>query len=463
MNHFYADFCAKIIQKINMVGDETSSMSAILEDVCQFFGFACAYVYQADYSGIFHKKHYYQLCELEYLEDDMDLKDILGEVLLRELAQENVVMFSGDSKKTPLQQKLGDIFNANTLILNMIKDQNSGLIAFIGLADRRGANRQVQIDNNSSAILSLLANQINLEISQTRTTNAEKALSNVLDHVGIDIYVNDYYTHDILYVNKSMAKPYGGIDQMLGKKCWGVIFNDKTEECLFCPQPRLLDDSGNPSKMYSWDYQRPFDGSWFRVLSSAFPWVDGRMAHLVASVDITESKKNELLIQQMAEYDHLTGLANRRKMLDEVEAFLADSTLFGDSWYMLFCDLDGFKQINDTYGHRAGDQLLRDIGKRLQNNSLFNRNIYRHGGDEFVALLSGKWSKTYLVEVIQNLMAEFTGSCEYENHTISCGCSIGVAHFPSDGNTLDVLLDRADIAMYEAKNDGKGTVKFYSN
>ncbi len=309
----------------------------------------------------------------------------------------------------------------------------------------------------------LLVNAVKLEVYETGVKNAEHILSQVLDHTCIDIYVNDFYTHEILYVNKSMAAPYGGVEKMLGKKCWASIFDDKTEPCAFCPQLKLIDEEGNPTNTYSWDYQRPFDGSWFRVFSSAFPWIDGKLAHLVASVDITENKQNELLVQKLANCDALTGLANRRKLLKDIDSFIVDESLFGKEWCMLFCDLDGFKQINDTLGHAAGDALLKEVSSRLGKSSLVRCRPYRNGGDEFVVLLS--WAERYedIFTSINGIMKDFIDPCSFDGQTISCGCSIGAVKYPLDGITSNELLHNADLAMYEAKTAGKGTVRFYNN
>ncbi len=100
---------------------------------------------------------------------------------------------------------------------------------------------------------------------------------------------------------------------------------DKVKPCDFCPQPKLVDQHGEPSKIYSWDYQRPFDGAWFRVLSGTFRWLDGRLAHVVSSVDITENKNNEALIARLANYDPLTNLPNRRKLMADCEHLIQEA------------------------------------------------------------------------------------------------------------------------------------------
>lgn len=114
-----------------------------------------------------------------------------------------------------------------------------------------------------------------------------------MNNMGVDIYVNSFDSHDMLYANESMAAPYGGIEHFEGKKCWQALYTDKTGECEFCPKRHLIDENGLPTKVYSWDYQRPFDKCWFRVFSAAFAWIDGQMAHVITSVDIDHQKKIE--------------------------------------------------------------------------------------------------------------------------------------------------------------------------
>ena len=107
------------------------------------------------------------------------------------------------------------------------------------------------------------------------------------------MYVNSHIIHDMLYANESMAAPYGGIEHFEGKKCWQALYKDKTGECEFCPKKHLIDENGQPTKVYSWDYQRPFDKCWFRVFSAAFAWIDGQIAHVITSVDINHQKTIE--------------------------------------------------------------------------------------------------------------------------------------------------------------------------
>ncbi len=461
MKQVTEDFFQRMIEKLSILNEEVSKYS-FLEEVCHYLDISHAFIYEYNYTGEFLRKEYFEISSANPLPTSINIQKKLGLELLSDLCSKKVVLCIGDCVKNSLEEHLALAFNVNTLIFIPILNQHYELAGFVGLSDRRKEIRHATINvNKACALLTLLANTVKLEMFQKGIANTEAALANVLDHIGIDVYVNDYYTHDILYVNKSMAAPYGGVKNMLGKKCWQSIFDDKSAPCEFCPQPKLLDEEGNINKTYQWDYERPFDKSWFRVLSSSFPWTDGRIAHLVASVDITENMKNQMVIEKLAQFDHLTGLANRRSLQDDIESFVNDKRKFAGKWYVLFCDLDGFKAINDTLGHDAGDVLLKNIAediKQMCNNDI---KAYRQGGDEFVFIVKDMNSEDFIRKTIKELLALFSKKHTYEDKEISCGCSIGVAHYPSQAKSAKELIHLADTAMYQVKKEGRGSVRFY--
>ncbi len=457
------NFWQIMMEKISIANEPQFSKQDFLKEICCFFDIAHAFIYEADYSGTFNKREYFQTINTTPLPDALNLKQQLGPEFFSELSSKKIIIIEGPEKRTPFEEKLKNIFSASSLILIPVLNQHYQLAGFVGLSDRRKLVRKEAVDiNTSSAVLSLLANHVKLEMFKKGIALTEQALGNVLDNMDIDIYVNDYYTHDVLYVNQSMAAPYGGVSEMLGKKCWQTIFNDKSEPCDFCPQPKLLDENEKPTKTYTWDYERPFDKSWFRVLSSAFQWTDGRTAHLVASVDITENKRNELLIQKMARFDHLTGLPNRRSLQEDSENLMQGSEKNTAGCFVMFCDLDGFKKVNDTLGHDAGDVLLMSIGQGLK--QLFSDEFhgYRQGGDEFVVLVENQKSESEIRAIITKLLHVFCSTYLYKGTEMRCGCSIGIAHYPKDATTPKELFHLADMAMYAAKKAGKGTVRFAS-
>ena len=156
----------------------------------------------------------------------------------------------------------------------------------------------------------------NADASWDDIVRASNTLGSIMNNMGVDIYVNSFDSHDMLYANRSMVEPYGGIEHFWGKKCWEALYSDKTGECEFCPKRHLIDENGHPTKVYSWDYQRPFDKCWFRVFSAAFAWVDGQMAHVITSVDIDHQKKIE---------EELRVAKDKAEHLDRLKsAFLAN-------------------------------------------------------------------------------------------------------------------------------------------
>ncbi len=460
MENNQENFFQKMIEKLSILNEDMSK-SDFLEEICRFFDISHAFIYEYDGRGKFARKEFFAKVQSGLLSRKFDIKNLLGLEDFSTLCTQKVILCTGFEEKSEFKQKLLDIFGLGTLVFIPILNQRFELVGFVGLGDRRKQSRHAKAEiDKACSLLTLLSNMVKLEMFKKNIENAEATLSNVLDHVGIDIYVNDYYTYDVLYANKSMAEPYGGVENMLGKKCWEAIYVDKEAPCDFCPQPKLLDENGNLNKTYQWDYQRQIDKEWFRVLSSSFPWTDGRIAHLIASVNITESKRSQLLIEKLALFDYLTGLPNRRAMHDDVQAFIADSQKFGKSWYMLFCDLDGFKNINDTLGHEAGDVLLKGIAKDLSDICSDELRAYRQGGDEFVVLLKEQDSKESIKKIINKLFEIFRKTYDYEGAQMSCGCSIGIANYPKDASTSKEIFHLADTAMYRVKKEGRGTARF---
>ena len=238
----------------------------------------------------------------------------------------------------------------------------------------------------------------------------------------------------------------------------GKIFYTSTTSLSHISK-KLIDENGEPTKIYSWDYQRPFDGSWFRVFSAAFRWVDGRLAHVVSSADITDNKRNEALVEYLANYDSLTNLPNRRMLVKECERRI-DKTQEGGEGYLLFFDIDGFKKINDTFGHEAGDEFLVQLGQFFSGIPLLHDAIYRNGGDEFIAIIDGDKTEANIRNLASFIHRRFAQPWRLKRGEVFCNVSIGVARYPEDGRTAEELLLKADQAMYKVKKAGGKGVLF---
>ncbi len=178
--------------------------------------------------------------------------------------------------------------------------------------------------------------------------------------------------------------------------------------------------------------------------------------------EIEERKRAEAVVRHQAGHDLLTGLPNRRLFLELADIALAHANRSGHSVAFLFTDLDGFKTINDRFGHEAGDRLLREIATRLRSGVRQADTVARYGGDEFAALLVDISDREAVAKVAETLLNNAMRPVILdENAQVAVGASIGIAIYPEDGKIKERLLERADAAMYEAKMRGKNQYAFW--
>ncbi|MCE4059428.1 EAL domain-containing protein [Pandoraea sputorum] len=166
-------------------------------------------------------------------------------------------------------------------------------------------------------------------------------------------------------------------------------------------------------------------------------------------------------IARMATYDALTDLPNRRALHDAAARMLINSRRDQRRFAVLFMDLDGFKTINDSLGHNVGDDVLRAFAKRLRKNVNGDDVVARLGGDEFVVLLGSLSSPEVAGRVAQRLLDDMRDGLKVGSQSLHVMPSIGVALFPDDGDSIDLLLKHADTAMYEAKRAGRGIFRYF--
>ena len=182
---------------------------------------------------------------------------------------------------------------------------------------------------------------------------------------------------------------------------------------------------------------------------------------ILVSRDVTERKRTEEQMQHLANYDILTDLPNRRLFTDRLKLALAASKREKTKLAVLFLDLDMFKQINDTLGHDAGDLVLKDTAKRLQECLRESDSAARTGGDEFVVILPGIQSAQDAIVVAEKICGALDQPFELAGRSLHVTSSIGIAVYPEHGNSDKELLKNADDAMYSAKASGRNAVKLF--
>ncbi|GGH58686.1 hypothetical protein GCM10010975_19550 [Comamonas phosphati] len=176
--------------------------------------------------------------------------------------------------------------------------------------------------------------------------------------------------------------------------------------------------------------------------------------------DMTQQYQDQQRIEQLAYSDPLTDLPNRLALTMHVEAAIAEASILGSVLSILFVDLDRFKIINDSLGHEFGDRVLKLVAQRLSTLMRSEDVLCRLGGDEFVICLQG-CNAERAAAVAERILREMRQPFMLDGLGFSVQCSIGVAQFPTDGLTLDELIRQADIAMYRAKERGRGNFSFY--
>jgi diguanylate cyclase (GGDEF)-like protein len=178
--------------------------------------------------------------------------------------------------------------------------------------------------------------------------------------------------------------------------------------------------------------------------------------------DITKDKLSNERIAFLAHNDALTGLVNRAHFSQAIERCFENRRISDGAQFSIFyLDLDGFKLINDTKGHKVGDELLVEVGVRLKRALRDNDVVARLGGDEFAILLRNEVSIRSLSALAEKIIVSISKSFEIDGHIVSVGVSIGISIAPQDGCDVETILNSADLGLYRAKEEGKGTFRFF--
>src|SRR5690606_32433367 len=195
---------------------------------------------------------------------------------------------------------------------------------------------------------------------------------------------------------------------------------------------------------------------WSAVTVSAVENDHRHITHyIVSAIDITELKEATRKMQQLALFDSLTGLANRRLFIDRLNQAIADSVRNRHMLALLFLDLDQFKRINDTLGHDAGDQLLLIVADRLRSCVRSTDTVARLGGDEVTVLLTDLKDAQAASQIAQLILKALKQPIKLDKHEVIVSTSIGITLAPTDSTSSETLMKNADLALYRAKESGR--------
>jgi len=173
-------------------------------------------------------------------------------------------------------------------------------------------------------------------------------------------------------------------------------------------------------------------------------------------------KNANIHIEHLALHDPLTGLPNRIMAQNNFDHIFQQTQAQQQLLGLIFIDLDNLKPINDSLGHQAGDQILKEVALRLQSYTKTVDRVYRYGGDEFIVLMPNISANTEVSQASREILQLISDNYLYRNIEIFCTCSIGIALAPQDGEDLDTLIKKADIAMYHSKDSGRNSYRFFN-
>lgn len=317
------------------------------------------------------------------------------------------------------------------------------LYYFIFIPFSREMNQRITIENN------LRENVKHLHLAGL-----------IFEHSGEAIILTDE-NNKILSCNKRYVEITGySVDELLGKTLteFGDSSNDKSISI------KIMDSVAKLGRWQGEVNDKRKNGDVYQKLLTVTTLKDhtGHITNYIRIFsDLTMLKKAEEA-RQLAFFDHLTGLPNRVLLLDVMKKSMEQANHDNKMVGVFFLDLDHFKQINDIWGHAAGDVFLKRVAERLKNSVRDTDVVSRHGGDEFIVILPNLKSYDYALKVSKTIISRMSEPFMINEQKMQATFSIGMSLYPEDGDDPETLLKKADMAMYRAKESGRNTFEPYS-
>ncbi|NJD05552.1 MAG: sensor domain-containing diguanylate cyclase [Methylococcaceae bacterium] len=267
----------------------------------------------------------------------------------------------------------------------------------------------------------------------------------------------------LIGVSRSFSEFFGlDPDAMIGRRTspsdLGLWSSDEERECFLA---RVEADRQGRTVDFPLEYRRP-DGSIVNlVISGRILETEGRRLLLTEYHDVTEATRSARYLRNLAEHDVLTGLPNRLLLLDRLQQAMATARRGGLQLAVCYLDLDGFKTVNDRFGHQAGDFVLIETAHRLLGVVRASDTVARMGGDEFAMLLPGITARIECEVILQRALREIAQPYTGAGFDVSVGVSAGYTLYPDDDSGPESLLEHADQALYLAKQAGKNRYAWF--
>ncbi len=284
-------------------------------------------------------------------------------------------------------------------------------------------------------VKSVIQSVLNKRIDKNSLASSFASLEDILENIGCGVYVADSINRKILYSNKCFKDSFGE-----------AASQGKLDDVIFAHME--INKESSFEECYIAD-----SNMWADIHRGSINWVDGRTVMLCTIYDITDKKLYQQEIEKNAKLDYLTELPNRRSCEQDLDRCIRMAEIAGKTGALIYIDMDDFKSVNDSIGHRYGDAILKSAAHHLRKIEEIADSIYRVGGDEFIAIVKDT-KEADLNQVCEEIKKVF----ELKN----CSISMGIAIYPADGNKAGDVTGKADRALFTAKRQGKNCVVKYS-
>ena len=322
---------------------------------------------------------------------------------------------------------------------------DNGLLMYLGFFEK-GNKREWESEDIKfiSGVKRVIQSILIKRIAKNSLASSYASLEAILENTGCGILVVDYNTRSILYTNQKLKDLFS--HTIAAGNLEELVFGEEEEK-----KTHYYDE------VYYVEEER-----WLDVHKTEIDWVDGRRVGLCTLYDITDKKLYQKKIENQANNDFLTGLYNRMRCEQDLGRYIAKAQAVSCEGALLYIDLDDFKHINDGLGHPYGDVLLKAISHSLQRIEGIEKSCYRMGGDEFIVIIS-EAVYPQMERILRDIDSIFSKPWFLKGEDYYCTMSMGITCFPSDGNSVDDLIRKADMALMTAKRRGKNCVEYYND
>lgn len=322
---------------------------------------------------------------------------------------------------------------------------DNGLLMYLGFFEK-GNKREWESEDIKfiSGVKRVIHSILIKRIAKNSLASSYASLEAILENTGCGILVVDYNTRSILYTNQKLKDLFS--HTIAAGNLEELVFGEEEEK-----KTHYYDE------VYYVEEER-----WLDVHKTEIDWVDGRRVGLCTLYDITDKKLYQKKIENQANNDFLTGLYNRMRCEQDLGRYIAKAQAVNCEGALLYIDLDDFKHINDGLGHPYGDVLLKAISHSLQRIEGIEKSCYRMGGDEFIVIIS-EAVYPQMERILRDIDSIFSKPWFLKGEDYYCTMSMGITCFPSDGNSVDDLIRKADMALMTAKRRGKNCVEYYND